>query len=203
MDTQDTYKTIKKISYGLYREKGSKFIALASPVSDEPEAKRIIDEVKKEHHDAKHHCYAYVLGKDEDVWRINDDGEPSGTAGRPILGQIKSFGLTNILIIVTRYFGGKLLGVSGLTIAYKTAARSALENASFIERVLSERYELKYPYSAMQNVMTLLKEYDIEQSEHVFDLTCKIVIQVRLSLKEDLLSRLSRIDDLTINHLAL
>lgn len=203
MDTQDTYKTIKKISYGLYREKGSKFIALASPVSDEHEVKRIIDEVKKEHHDAKHHCYAYVLGKDEDVWRINDDGEPSGTAGRPILGQIKSFGLTNILIIVTRYFGGKLLGVSGLTIAYKTAARSALENASFIERVLSERYELKYPYSAMQNVMTLLKEYDIEQSEHVFDLTCKIVIQVRLSLKEDLLSRLSRIDDLTINHLAL
>ncbi|HOP58014.1 MAG TPA: YigZ family protein [Bacteroidales bacterium] len=203
MDIQDTYKTIKKISYGLYREKGSKFIALASPVSDEHEVKRIIDEVKKEHHDAKHHCYAYVLGKDEDVWRINDDGEPSGTAGRPILGQIKSFGLTNILIIVTRYFGGKLLGVSGLTIAYKTAARSALENASFIERVLSERYELKYPYSAMQNVMTLLKEYDIEQSEHVFDLTCKIVIQVRLSLKEDLLSRLSRIDDLTINHLAL
>lgn len=203
MDTQDTYKTIKKISYGLYREKGSKFIALASPVSDEPEAKRIIDEVKKEHHDAKHHCYAYVLGKDEDVWKINDDGEPSGTAGRPILGQIKSFGLTNILITVTRYFGGKLLGVSGLTVAYKTAARSALENASFIERVLSERYELKYPYSAMQNVMTLLKEYDIEQSEHVFDLTCKIVIQVRLSLKEDLLSRLSRIDDLTINHLAL
>lgn len=203
MDIQDTYKTIKKISYGLYREKGSKFIALASPVSDEPEAKRIIDEVKKEHHDAKHHCYAYVLGKDEDVWRINDDGEPSGTAGRPILGQIKSFGLTNILITVTRYFGGKLLGVSGLTVAYKTAARSALENASFIERVLSERYELKYPYSAMQNVMTLLKEYDIEQSEHVFDLTCKIVIQVRLSLKEDLLSRLSRIDDLTINHLAL
>ena len=203
MDTQDTYKTIKKISYGLYREKGSKFIALASPVSDEPEAKRIIDEVKKEHHDAKHHCYAYVLGKDEDVWKINDDGEPSGTAGRPILGQIKSFGLTNILIIVTRYFGGKLLGVSGLTVAYKTAARSALENASFIERVLSERYELIYPYSAMQNVMTLLKEYDIEQSEHVFDLTCKIVIQVRLSLEEDLLSRLSRIDDLTINHLAL
>lgn len=203
MDIQDTYKTIKKISYGLYREKGSKFIALASPVSDEHEVKRIIDEVKKEHHDAKHHCYAYVLGKDEDVWRINDDGEPSGTAGRPILGQIKSFGLTNILIIVTRYFGGKLLGVSGLTIAYKTAARSALENASFIERVLSERYELKYPYSAMQNVMTLLKEYDIEQSEHVFDLTCKIVIQVRLSLEEDLLSRLSRIDDLTINHLAL
>lgn len=203
MDIQDTYKTIKKISYGLYREKGSKFIALASPVSDEHEVKRIIDEVKKEHHDAKHHCYAYVLGKDEDVWKINDDGEPSGTAGRPILGQIKSFGLTNILIIVTRYFGGKLLGVSGLTIAYKTAARSALENASFIERVLSERYELKYPYSAMQNVMTLLKEYDIEQSEHVFDLTCKIVIQVRLSLEEDLLSRLSRIDDLTINHLAL
>lgn len=203
MDIQDTYKTIKKISYGLYREKGSKFIALASPVSDEHEVKRIIDEVKKEHHDAKHHCYAYVLGKDEDVWKINDDGEPSGTAGRPILGQIKSFGLTNILITVTRYFGGKLLGVSGLTVAYKTAARSALENASFIERVLSERYELKYPYSAMQNVMTLLKEYDIEQSEHVFDLTCKIVIQVRLSLEEDLLSRLSRIDDLTINHLAL
>ena len=203
MDTQDTYKTIKKISYGLYREKGSKFIALASPVSDEPEAKRIIDEVKKEHHDAKHHCYAYVLGKDEDVWKINDDGEPSGTAGRPILGQIKSFGLTNILITVTRYFGGKLLGVSGLTVAYKTAARSALENASFIERVLSERYELIYPYSAMQNVMTLLKEYDIEQSEHIFDQPCKIVIQVRLSLEEDLLSRLSRIDDLTINHLAL
>ena len=118
----DNYKTIKSSSEGIYKEKGSRFLAFAFPVVNQEEIKPIIERIRKEYHDARHHCYAYMIGRDRLIWRINDDGEPSGTAGRPILGQINSFGLTNILIVVSRYFGGTLLGVSGLINAYKTAA---------------------------------------------------------------------------------
>ena len=129
----DTYLTIKAFSQGLYKEKGSRFIAIAYPVSTQEEIKSILENIRKEHHSARHHCFAWMLGQNRDTFRVNDDGEPSGSAGKPILGQINSFSLTNILIVVVRYFGGKLLGVSGLINAYRSAAESALINAEIIE----------------------------------------------------------------------
>src|SRR5665647_1118221 len=149
----DTYKTIKSTSQGIYKEKGSRFLAFAFPVSDQEEIKPIIDKIRKEHHEARHHCYAYMIGHDRTIWRVNDDGEPSGTAGRPILGQINSFRLTNILIVVSRYFGGTLLGVSGLINAYRSASASAIKNAEIIECTLQEIYEITYPYVSMNDVM--------------------------------------------------
>ena len=139
MALPDTYKTIKSVSHGLFKDKGSKFISIAFPVRNEDEIKKFLDETRKEHHDARHHCYAYALGKDGSAWRSNDDGEPSGTGGKPILGQIRSFGVTNVLIIVPRYFGGTLLGTSGLINAYKTAAESALSNAEIIDYIIQQK----------------------------------------------------------------
>jgi len=133
----DTYLTVKSFTQGLYKEKGSRFISFVWPVSDEEEIKDILESTRKEHHAARHHCYAWVLGPQRDHFRANDDGEPSGSAGKPILGQINSRNLTNICIIVVRYFGGKLLGVSGLINAYRSAAVAALENAEIFECQLS------------------------------------------------------------------
>jgi uncharacterized YigZ family protein len=194
MVSADTYKTIISVSHGLYREKGSKFISAAFPVCDESEIKIIIDETRKEHHEARHHCYAYMTGREGLIWRANDDGEPSGTAGRPILGQIRSFGITNVLVIVSRYFGGTLLGVSGLINAYKSAAESALSNAEIIDHIIHETYEINYPYQAMNDVMKILKEEDVRQSDHQFDLECRIVISFRSSASDRILKRLSRIE---------
>ncbi len=197
MAANDTYKTIRSISRGIYKEKGSKFIAAAFPVSQETEIKAFIEDIRKEHHEAKHHCYAYILGQDGLIWRANDDGEPSGTAGRPILGQIRSYGLTNTMITVSRYFGGTLLGVSGLIKAYKSAAGSALEDAEIFDHIIHEWYEVKFPYSAMNDVMKIIKEENITQSEHSFDLECRISLNFRVSAKEGILSRLSRIEGLS------
>ena len=190
----DTYKTIASSSQGIYKEKGSRFVSYAIPVSDKEEIKPIIDKIKKEHHEARHHCYAYMIGSERINWRVNDDGEPSGTAGRPILGQINSFGLTNIIVVVSRYFGGTLLGVSGLTNAYRSAAASAINNAELTEKTLQEYYEIIYPYISMNDVMKILKEENIGQSEQTFDLECRIRINFRLSLKEKIINRLSRIE---------
>jgi uncharacterized YigZ family protein len=192
----DTYKTIKSPSQGVYKEKGSRFLAFAYPISDPEEIKPIIEKIRKEHYMAKHHCFAYMIGHDRATWRVNDDGEPSSTAGRPILGQINSFGLTNILIVVTRYFGGTLLGVSGLINAYKTAARSAIKNGEITECTLQEFYEITFPYLSMNDVMKILKEENISQSDQNFDLDCCIKINFRVSAKEKNLKRLSRIDGL-------
>ena len=197
VDAADTYKTIRALSEGIFKEKGSKFIASARPVSQETEIKTIIEGIRKEHHVAKHHCYAYILGQDGITWRANDDGEPSGTAGRPILGQIRSCGLTNVLVVVSRYFGGTLLGVSGLINAYKTAASTALANAEIIDHVIHECYEVKYPYPAMNDVMKIIKEENIIQSEHTFDLECRIILNFRSSAKERILNRLARVQGLT------
>jgi uncharacterized YigZ family protein len=192
----DIYKTIKSPSEGIYKEKGSRFISFAFPVSDQEEIKPIIDRIRKEHHEARHHCFAYMIGHERNIWRVNDDGEPSGTAGRPILGQINSYGLTNILIVVSRYFGGTLLGVSGLINAYRTAASSAIQNAELLEKTLQEYYEITYPYISMNDVMRILKEENVGQSQQTFDLECRILLNFRVTLKERVLSRLSRIDGL-------
>jgi uncharacterized YigZ family protein len=186
----------------LYKEKGSKFIAVAWPAGNEAEVKSILEETRRKYHDARHHSYSYVIGADSGIWRVNDDGEPSGTAGRPILGQIRSFGLTNVLVVVSRYFGGKLLGASGLTNAYKAAARSALLNAEITDSVITENFELIFPYKSLSIVMKILKEYNIEQAEHNFDNECRMLIQIRLSLKESVLSHLSRIENLSVKQLS-
>lgn len=197
----DTYKTIKSPAEGIYKEKGSRFVSIAIPVSDQEEIKPIIDKIKKEHHEARHHCFAYMIGHERKIWRLNDDGEPSGTAGRPILGQINSFELTNILIVISRYFGGTLLGVSGLINAYRSAAASAILNAELLEKTLQEYYEITYPYISMNDVMRILKEENVGQSEQLFDLECRILLNFRANLKERVLSRLSRIDGLTCTYL--
>jgi len=192
----DSYYTIKSASVGIYKEKGSRFIAYACPVTDTGEIKQITDKIRKEHHEARHHCFAYMIGKDRNIWRVNDDGEPSGTAGRPILGQINSSGLTNILIIVSRYFGGTLLGVSGLINAYRSAAASAIENAEIIECTVKNYYEITFPYLSMNDVMKILKEEEIEQSEHIFELECKINISFRASSRDKIMERFDRVKGL-------
>lgn len=197
----DTYKTIKTSSRGIYKEKGSRFISIALPVSDQEEIKPIIDKIKKEHHEAKHHCFAYMIGYERNIWRVNDDGEPSGTAGRPILGQINSFGLTNVLVVVSRYFGGTLLGVSGLINAYRSSATSAIVNAEITERTINEYYEITFPFSSLNDVMKILKEQNLGQSEQSFDLKCHIVLNFRVSIKEKVLERLSRVDGLKYRYL--
>lgn len=199
MPGSDSYKSVRAASHGLYKEKGSRFISAAFPVSDEQSVKDILEGIRKEHHEARHHCYAYQLGPEAKIWRANDDGEPSGTAGRPILGQIRSFGLTNILIVVSRYFGGTLLGTSGLINAYRNAANDALKNAEIADHIVQETCEITFPYESMNDVMKIIKEEDIAQSEHLFDLECRMKISFRLSSREKILIRFSRIEGLKYN----
>jgi uncharacterized YigZ family protein len=196
MSDTDIYRTIRAATTGLYKEKGSRFISAAIPVSDEKEIKSVIEGIRKEHHEARHNCYAYLIGLKEDIWRANDDGEPSGTAGRPILGQIKSFGLTNVLIVVSRYFGGTLLGVSGLINAYKSAAYSALNAAEIIDHIVEESYEITFPYAAMNDVMKIIKEEGAGQADHSFNIECRIRVSFRISLREKIIARFSRIEGL-------
>lgn len=197
----DNYLTIKSSSSGLYKEKGSRFLSFAFPVVHQDEVKPIIEGIRKDYHDARHHCYAYMIGIDRVNWRINDDGEPSGTAGRPILGQINSSGLTNILIVVTRYFGGTLLGVSGLINAYKSAAADAIGNAEIIEKTLHEYYAIDFPYISMNDIMKIMKEEDIHQSEQSFGLECSIIIDFRVNAREKIMRRLSRVEGLTYKYI--
>ena len=176
----DSYKSIAAPSRGLYKDKGSKFLSFAYPVSSEAQVKDIIASLKKEYFDARHHCYAYRLGLSGDKWRANDDGEPSSTAGRPILGQILSAELSDILIVVVRYFGGILLGTSGLTVAYKSAAADAITNAAVIDKIATETFEIRFDYLQMNDVMKVLKELQIVPLEQSFDERCLIVAPVRL-----------------------
>lgn len=192
----DIYKTIKSSSEGLYKDRGSRFLSFAYPVNEPEEIKPILDKLRKEYHDARHHCFAYMLGNERSIFRSSDDGEPSGTGGRPILAQINSFGLTNVLIIVVRYFGGTLLGVSGLINAYRSAAESAILNSEIIECSLKEYYEITYPYSSMNDVMKILKEEEISQSFQSFDSICRIKISFRSASKDKIFERLHRIDGL-------
>jgi uncharacterized YigZ family protein len=197
----DTYKTIIGDSSGIYKEKGSRFVSVAIPVSDQEQIKPIIDKIRKEHHDAKHHCYAYMLGHERLIWRVNDDGEPSGTGGKPILGQINSLGLTNIIIVVSRYFGGTLLGVSGLINAYRSAAASSLANAKMTEKTVNEYYEITFPFSSLKDVMKVLKEENLGQSEQMFDLECRLKLNFRVSIKEKVFNRLSRIEGVNYRYI--
>lgn len=175
----DTYRTIRDRATGQYKEKGSKFIAIALPVKDENDVKRELEAIRKEYYDARHHCYAYVIGFNREAYRINDDGEPSGTAGRPIHGQILSYDLTNVLIVVVRYFGGIKLGVSGLINAYKTSAGDALSQAEITEMTVNEVYEVNFDYTAMNEIMKIVKEENLELLSTKFDLDCSLTFKIR------------------------
>ena len=174
----DLFKTISSESKGLFKDRGSRFIALAYPVSSEREIKERISLLRKEFHDARHHCFAWRLGPEMERYRVNDDGEPSGTAGRPIFGQIQSRELTDILIVVIRYFGGTLLGVGGLINAYRSSASEALEHANVIEKKVEEKVTINFPYDAMNAVMSIIKEYDLQMDKQHFDLDCSLELRV-------------------------
>ncbi len=201
MDNTDTYLTLKARSTGLYKQQGSRFLSCAFPVSSAEEIKKTLDDIRRDYNDARHHCYAYMLGQERSVWRVSDDGEPSGTAGKPILGQINSFGLTNVLIVVIRYFGGKLLGVSGLINAYRTAAADAIRNGEIIESVIYDFYEIRFPYPAMKEVMRIIKVEGLTQSDQRFEETCSVIIRVRVSSRERITSMLNRFDNLVCTFL--
>lgn len=177
----DTYHTIKTPSQGLYKEKGSKFLAFAFPVRSADEIKQHLDKLRKDYFDARHHCYAYILGPNKDAWRANDDGEPSGTGGRPIYGQLLSADLTDTLIVVVRYFGGILLGASGLANAYKTAAHDAIANAEIIEKTINVRYRLHFEYALMNDVMRIIKDFGLVPQAQDFNLDCRLEVEVRQS----------------------
>jgi uncharacterized YigZ family protein len=199
MPNTDKYKTIELFSEGVYKEKGSKFISLAYPVSTEQEVKDIIKTLRKKYYDARHIVYAYRLGADMKILRCSDDGEPANSSGPPVLGQIQTFGLTYILIAVVRYFGGTKLGVSGLINAYKTSAKDAIENNTIIEKYEQDVFTIEFDYSVMNTVMKLLKENSIEQSNQQFDNVCKITISIRKLHSEKIKELLSKIEKLKIS----
>ena len=193
MATKDTYKSIAEPAEGLFKDNGSRFIALAFPVETEGEVKETVQRLKKEYHDARHHCYAYRLGLDGEPWRANDDGEPSGSAGRPILGQIDSAGLSDVLVVVVRYFGGIKLGIPGLIRAYKTSTADALASARVVEKVAGRWYTLHFPYDDLPAVMRQAKDMDLPQRGQSFLAECSLEVRVRLSAEQDFLERTKKI----------
>ena len=198
---EDTYFTIKEPSEGLFKDRGSKFLGLAFPVSSEEEIKKHLAELKKLHPGANHHCYAFRLGADKQAYRANDDGEPSNTAGKPILGQIQSKDLTNILIVVVRYFGGTLLGVSGLINAYKLAALDAINNAQITEKTVNDFYSIRFDYVHMNEVMKIIKDQELKIESQNSELTCSITFSVRKSNSTAIYDRMSKIEGLEIKYI--
>jgi len=188
-----SYKTINTYSAGIYKEKGSKFLSFAIPVSNVDEIKEIVKTYRKEYYDARHVCYAYMIGAEHTNWRSNDDGEPSGTAGRPILGQINSRELTNILVIVVRYFGGILLGTGGLVIAYKEAASDALNQAEIIEKTVEETLTINFDYVLMNDVMRVIKDLNAIIDSQNYDNDCIMNLSIKKQDYELLKSKLNKI----------
>lgn len=190
----DTYKSISSPSQGLFKDNGSRFIAFARPVESEEEVKEIVAALRKEYHDARHHCYAYRIGLDGSTWRASDDGEPSGSAGRPILGQIDSAGLSDILVVVVRYFGGIKLGIPGLIRAYKTSTADAIASAEVIEKISGKWYKLNFTYDKMPDVMKILKDMGLPQRKQDFGNECSMEVRVRLSVESDFLERIEKLN---------
>ena len=187
MAAKDTYKSIEAPSEGLFKDLGSRFIARAYPVESEAEVRDIVAAIRKEYHDARHHCFAYRLGLEGEPWRAADDGEPAGSAGRPILGQIDSAGLSDILVVVIRYFGGIKLGIPGLIRAYKTSTADAIAQARVVEKVAGRWYGLRFPYASLPAVMKIVKDLDLPQRGQSFLEECTLEVRVRRSLEEKFL----------------
>ena len=199
MDTKktpvsDCFKSISELSTGRFKDNGSKFLAFAYPVTTEEQIKEIIQGLKKEYYDARHHCYAYRLGHTGATWRMNDDGEPSSTAGRPIYGQILSAELSDILVVVVRYFGGIKLGVPGLIRAYKTSTADAIANATIIEKIATEPFNIIFDYLQMNAVMKRLKDLGLTPTNQQFDLNCSLRVDVRLALIDTFLEAFDKLE---------
>ena len=195
---EDTYRTISDLSEGYYTEKRSRFLSFALPVRTPDEVKTQLDIYRKKYYDARHVCWAYMLGPDRTIFRANDDGEPSSTAGKPILGQINSNNLTDILIIVVRYFGGIELGTSGLIVAYRTAAAEAIAAARIEERTVDETITITFEYPHLNSVMRIVKEDKPDVLAQSFELTCEMTLRIRQSRMDALKSRLLKVDSLRI-----
>lgn len=190
----DSYKTIKQPSEGYYTEKRSRFLAFALPVKGTEEVKREVERFRKQYYDARHVCWAYMLGPDRLQFRANDDGEPSSTAGKPILGQINSAGLTDILVVVVRYYGGIQLGTSGLTVAYRTAAAEAIAAAEVEERTVDEEMTVIFEYPYLNGIMRVVKEEHPAVLSQTYDMDCEMTLRIRKSLAERLRSRLLKVE---------
>lgn len=191
---EDTYRTIEKPCEGIFSDRGSKFLAYAYPINSENEAKVYLLKLKAEHPKANHHCRALRLGIDRSVFRVNDDGEPSGTAGRPILNVLLSHNLTNIAVIVVRYFGGTLLGVPGLINAYKTAAEDALKQAVVVEKTVNDIYTVEFEYLLMNDVMKVIKDENLNILNQAFDNNCSIQVAIRKTQVNQALSKLNKLN---------
>ncbi|MEG1021324.1 MAG: YigZ family protein [Myroides sp.] len=195
----DTYKTIEKPSDEvLFKEKNSKFFGYAFPVQSENEVKEILDQLKKQHYTARHWCYAYQIGTKTKIYRANDDGEPNNSAGMPIYGQIQSFDVTNVLVVVVRYFGGVKLGVGGLVTAYRTAAQMALETVEIVEKTINTHYFIRFDYKNMNKVMRVIKEKNLNVVNQVLELDCLIEISCRLTQKEEIFNAFNHIFEVSI-----
>ena len=194
MSQEDTYRTITALSEGIYTEKRSKFIAIALPVRTLEEVKLHLETYQKKYYDARHVCYAYMLGHERLNFRANDNGEPSGTAGKPILGQINSNELTDILIIVVRYFGGIKLGTSGLIVAYKAAAAEAISNATIIEKTVDDDVTVAFEYPFMNDIMRIVKEDEPEILKQSYDMDCLMKLRIRRSMMPKLRARLEKVE---------
>jgi uncharacterized YigZ family protein len=192
----DTYQTIRALSEGSYKEKGSKFLAFAHPVATVEEVKTLLDRYRKTYYDARHVCFAYALGPEATETRSNDDGEPSGTAGRPILGQIQSFGLTDVLVVVVRYFGGVLLGTGGLVVAYKAATAEALQSAEILPKTVNIDFSIRFEFPFMNDVMKLVKSMDAQLLHQDYDTDCGMQLRIRQRDAEKLESALCKIETL-------
>ena len=194
MIQEDTYKTIIGVAEGIYTEKRSKFIAIAIPVHTVEEIKQHLDIYQKKYYDARHVCYAYMLGHERKDFRANDNGEPSGTAGKPILGQINSNGLTDILIVVVRYFGGIKLGTSGLIVDYKAASAEAIANATIIDKTVDDEIAVAFENPFMNDVMRIVKEEEPEILEQSYDMDCLMKLRIRRSMMGKLRARLEKVE---------
>ncbi len=197
-ELDDTYLTIQNVSEGLFKDRSSKFFYFAFPVRTEDQIKEKLAELRKTYYDARHHCYAYVLGKEAEIFRAVDDGEPNHSAGDPILGQIRSNNLTNILIVVVRYFGGTKLGMSGLIQAYKTSAAMAIEENVIVEEKILETVKIRFQYPSMNEVMKLVKTHELEITDQEMGLDCKMTIEFRKGIESILLESLEEIEELEI-----
>lgn len=195
---EDIYLTLESDSEAVYKEKSSKFLAYAYPVESEERIREILDALHKRYYDATHHCYAWRLGAQGEQFRANDDGEPSGTAGKPILGQMLSSGITNCLIVVVRYFGGTKLGVSGLISAYKESARAAIEAGTIVERTVDRNIRIYFPYIAMNDVMRIIKEEQPSVLGQEFDNLCSMTLSIRESRAAVLVGKLQKCEGVTV-----
>lgn len=191
---KDSFLTISASSNGLFKDRGSKFLAFAYPVISEGQVKDILDSVRKEYHDARHHCYAYRLEPDGSVWRANDDGEPGNSAGKPILNQIVSRNLTGVLVVVVRYFGGTLLGVPGLINAYRSAASDALDRAKMTRKYITRSGTLTFPYEVMDKIMRMVDDLEIELVSREFTEQCTMNIRIRASRFSRLITQLETLE---------